>query len=92
MDETGFRIGVGRAYKVVTIIANKDLPLFLQDPDNRELITSIECICARGSYIPSFIILSAKTLTEKTFIDELPGDYKITVSDSGYTNDTLHLN
>ena len=46
MDETGFRIGCGVAYSVITIEAKK--ALILTDPSNRNYITSIECISARA--------------------------------------------
>jgi hypothetical protein len=56
MDETGFRIGCGRAYKIITR-RNKQKRFYLIDPDNRESITSIETICADGSSIPPMVIL-----------------------------------
>ncbi len=44
MDESGFRIGCGKAQLVVTMDPNK--PLRMIDPENRDYITSIECICS----------------------------------------------
>jgi hypothetical protein len=57
MDETGFRIGVSKAHKVVTR-HNASERLYLPDPDNRESITSVETICADGFGIPPIIIIS----------------------------------
>jgi hypothetical protein len=57
IDETGFRINMGRAYKVVTR-HNALERLYLPDPDNRESITSVETICADGFGIPPMIIIS----------------------------------
>lgn len=46
MDETGFRIGCGKAHWVATTHAQK--PLLLMDPDNSEHVSSVECISAGG--------------------------------------------
>ena len=46
-DETGFRVGVGRAHKVITRL--KSRRLYLSDPDNRESVTSVETIGADGN-------------------------------------------
>jgi hypothetical protein len=66
IDETGFRIGVGRAYKIITRRNNKKR-LYLPDPDNRKSITSIESICADRSGIPPLVILSMQTHLKGTF-------------------------
>jgi hypothetical protein len=90
-DETGFRIGVGRAH---TVICKRrkghNHRLYLNDPDNREMITCVETICADGSSIPPMVILSAIIHQEKWYTN-LPGDYLIGVSDTGYSNDVLNL-
>jgi hypothetical protein len=66
IDETGFRIGVGRAYKVVT--RHDALKrLYLPYPDNRESIISVETICADGSGIPPMVIISTQIHLEGTF-------------------------
>ena len=89
MDETGFRIDVGRAHKVVTRHDASER-LYLPDPDNRESITSVETICADGLGIPPIIIISMQTHLEGTFQD-LQEDILVGVSDSGYSNNELHL-
>jgi hypothetical protein len=55
MNETGFRIEVGRVYKVITRRNTKE-HLYLLDSDNRESIILIETICADDSII-SFIVI-----------------------------------
>ncbi len=52
MDKTGFRIGCGKAQKVITNDANKALVML--NPDNREYITSAESINGVGRIIPAF--------------------------------------
>ena len=56
MDETGFRIGFGKAQLVVTIVPNK--PLYMIDPENRDYITSVECIGSAGETIPPMLLIS----------------------------------
>ncbi len=55
MDETGFRMGCGKAQWVITNDASK--ALVMPDPDNREYITSAESINGVGRAIPAFLIL-----------------------------------
>jgi Tc5 transposase DNA-binding domain len=86
-DETGFRIGVGRPHEVITRRRARNLPLYLQNPDNRESLTSIECISAGGQVIPPMVIVTSKVLSEKDFPLTLPGSYIMGISESGYTND-----
>jgi DDE superfamily endonuclease/Tc5 transposase DNA-binding domain len=90
-DETGFRIGVGRAHEVVTRRIMKDLPSWLADPDNRESLTVIECIRVRGEAIPCFVIFALKTLQQNLFLDQVPDDYVYATSETGYSNDELNL-
>ena len=55
MDETGFRIGCGKAHWVLS--AHKIKQLLLTDPDNRSYVTSVECISAGGFAMSSMIIM-----------------------------------
>lgn len=63
MDETGFRIGCGIAHMVVTRHVNRIL--FLRDAENRDFITSIECISASGKVIPPHLILKGNQVLHK---------------------------
>ena len=56
MDETSFRIGCGKTQLVVTMDPNK--PLCMIDPENRDSITSIECIGSAGETIPPMLLVS----------------------------------
>lgn len=90
MDETGFRIGCGRDPIVVTLDHRK--PLRLTDPDNRDYITSVECISSVGDVIPPLIIISGVHILHKwTEHNDLDGETLIGTSETGYSNDDLAM-
>ncbi|OAQ58232.1 DDE superfamily endonuclease [Pochonia chlamydosporia 170] len=89
MDETGFRIGIGKDQFVVT--KRKRAHLFSM-PENREAATGIEAISAGGEFIPAFMILSGQQHMDLWYrLKELEDNTKIALSSSGYTNDQLSL-
>jgi hypothetical protein len=55
MDETGFRIGCLGSLLVITHLATK--AVYLSDPDNRKMVSAVECISGGG-----FAIKYRKTL------------------------------
>ncbi|KAM4067464.1 Tc5 transposase DNA-binding domain-containing protein [Hirsutella rhossiliensis] len=57
MDETGFRIGVGKDQLIVT---KRKRAHYFGIPENRESATDIEAISASGESIPPFLILSGQ--------------------------------
>jgi hypothetical protein len=84
----GFRIGCLSSQLVLTYSNVK--AVYIADPDNRELITSIECISTRGiKSCPSFIIMAGALIKEKCFNNNLDPRIKFGMSDSGYSNDEL---
>ena len=90
MDETGFRIGYGRAHWVVSGHSRK--PLLLTDPDNREYVTSCECISAGGRDIPPMVIIAGVLILEKwAQQNDLNDDVLLTTSPTGYSNDDLAI-
>ena len=87
-DETGFRAGCGRQQKVIT--KEEKARLILEDAENRDFISSLECVGGDGSVIPNMIILSGKNHLEKFFLrNDLDGKTTMAVSDTGYNNDEL---
>ena len=58
-DETGFRVGVGKDQWVITK-DDSNARLYMEDPNNREYITSVECVGGGGDVIPNMLILSGK--------------------------------
>ena len=90
MDETGFRIGCGRAQIVITLDPRK--PLRMTDPDNRDYITSVECISSAGDVIPPLLILSGIHILHKWCQhNDLDGETLIGTSETGYSNDDLAM-
>ena len=57
-DETEFRIGVGKSQWVIT--EERELPLYQTNADNREYITSIECVSGSEYALPPMLILAGK--------------------------------
>jgi len=89
MNETGFRIGCGRAQMIVTLDPKK--PLRMTDPDNRIYITSVECVSSRGWVIRPVLILAGVHILHKWGFDDLDGDIVIGTSETGYSNDDLAM-
>ena len=87
MDETGFRIGMGKDSMIITKRSRAHL---FAMPENRESATAIEAISAGGKVIPAFLILSGQQHMEQWYrLDELNPHTKIVMSESGYTNDEI---
>ena len=90
MDETGFRIGCGRAKMVIMLDPNK--PLRMMDPDNRDYITSVECVSSGGEVIPPMLIISGVNILHKWCQEnDLDEDTLIGTSESSYSNDDLAM-
>jgi hypothetical protein len=87
-DETGFRIGIGKDQWVVTFEPRRRV--YLPTPDDRTSLTMTECVNAEGNAIPPMIIIEGTAFLERYFTD-LPDNYLVAYSTSGYTNDELSL-
>ena len=89
MDETGFRIGVGRDQLIVT---KRMRAHYFGVPENRESATAIEAISANGDVIPAFLILSGQMHMASWYdIPELDPDTVIRPTPTGYSNDMISL-
>jgi hypothetical protein len=89
MDETGFRIGVGKNQFVIT---KRRRQHYLGVPENLESATAIEAISASGGYIPAFLILSGQMHQAQWYrIPELDPHTKLVTSESGYLMTRLAL-
>jgi hypothetical protein len=60
MDETGFRISVGRSHKILTRSGNKRERI--ADLDNRDYITLIEAISTTGIALPLMLVVKVTHL------------------------------
>ncbi len=89
MDETGFRIGMGKNQLVVT---KRKRSQYLGMSENRESATAVECISADGRYLPAFLILSGQRHMSRWYeATPLDGRTAISLTESGYTNDEISL-
>ena len=57
----------------------------------RDLVTCGETINADENKLPPIIILPAIQIMENWISDDLPDNYLFAISDSGYSNDKIHL-
>jgi len=92
MDEIGFRIGCGRAHIVITLEPRKRL--VLTDADNRDYITSIECVgVGTDDYaLSTFLIVAGKWILNKWALEnELFDHTMFATSESGYSTNDLAL-
>ena len=90
-DETGFQMGVASSSKVVTGSERRARPELVQ-PGDREWVTVIESICAAGYATPPFIIYKGRVHISAWYEEtDIPHDWKLSVSDNGWTNNALGL-
>jgi hypothetical protein len=90
-DETGFAMGLISSQKVVTRAEYYGRRSILQ-PGNREWVTAIETICADGYSLPPCIIFKGQVYITGWFeSSNLPRDWRIEVSDNGWTTDEIGL-
>ncbi|EED21283.1 conserved hypothetical protein [Talaromyces stipitatus ATCC 10500] len=89
-DETGFAMGLRATAKVITGSDRYARPKLLQ-PGNREWVTAIEAVNSIGWALPSYIIFKAKKYTRLGWFEDLPDDWKINISDNGWTTDKIGL-
>lgn len=75
MDETGFRIGVGKAQYEIS--KHRIKALVMTDRDNRDYITAVETISAAGTVIPPIVILAAKQIRDKWAANGIEDDAQI---------------
>ena len=62
----------------------------MEDPNNREYITSVEYVSGRGDVIPNMLILSGKQHLKKYFEEnDLEDNVCLAVSGFGYFNDEI---
>lgn len=88
-DETGFQIGVTSGENVLVPV---DITAaHAADPDNKELITSVETINPAGKKVPPMVIFAGAYHLRRYFKNNMDGDIYYTRSATGYSNDKLGL-
>jgi DNA-binding NarL/FixJ family response regulator len=55
----------------------------------QELVTTIESINAEESAIPPFLIFASKVILESWFQYLTENDWKVTITESGFSNDEI---
>ena len=63
--------------------------VYISDPDNHELITSMKSISAEDETTDLMLIMPGQVMKKKHFPKGLNDSIRIEVSKSGYTNDLL---
>jgi hypothetical protein len=89
-DESGFLMGKISSQLVVTGIEKPGKAKKLQ-PGDREWTTLIQGVSATGRVIPPFLIFAGKVLISNWFTEDLPRNWVIQVSPTGWTNNDLAL-
>ena len=89
-DEMGFAMGLCASARVITGSDRYARPKLLQ-PRNREWVTAIEATNSTGWALPSYVIFKAKKNVRLGWFDELPDDWKINISENGWTTDQIGL-
>lgn len=90
-DETGFQMGVIGSMKVVTGSERRRKPDLVQ-PGDREWVTVIQSICAAGYTTPPFIIYKGRVHLSAWYEEtDIPHNWKLSVSENGWTNNDLGL-
>jgi hypothetical protein len=90
-DETGFQMGVIGSMKVFTGAERRTRPELIQ-PGDREWVTVIKSICAAGYAILPLIIYKGRVHISAWYMeDDIPHDWKLSVSENGWTNNMLGL-
>jgi hypothetical protein len=89
-DESGFLMGKILSQLVVTGSEKPGKRKKLQ-PGDREWATLVQGVGSTGKVIPLFLILAGKVLISNWFTEDLPRDWVINVSPTGWTNNNLAL-
>ena len=88
-DETGFRIGVGGSQWIITMEVGKKHHTIGSD-SNHDYVTSVETISGDGEALPPLLIVQGVNHLHQWYTNtELPDNYSIATSPSGYSNDQL---
>jgi hypothetical protein len=75
----------------LVIVPAGETTAFVDDPDNKELVTAVECISATGYHPPAMLIFKGAYYLRKHFDNDIDGDVLFARSDSGFSNDKLAL-
>jgi hypothetical protein len=89
-DETGFAMGLCATAKVITSGDQYGRPKLLQ-PGNREWVTVIEAVNSMGWALPPYIIFKAAKYLQEGWFETLPTNWKLNISENGWTTDKIGM-
>ena len=84
-DETWYRIGMARSDWVIAVDPTRTV--YSKCPNNRELLSAIECINGVGREIPPFLIVTGTNILAPWFLNDLDPNVAVTTSETGFNND-----
>jgi hypothetical protein len=84
MDETGFMLGMLKSLRVLT--AANDKRQHRAAPQDRELVTAVECISVDGSRLSPMIIMKAKSHRDAWYSHDGTKNWLFAYSKNGYTD------
>jgi hypothetical protein len=86
VDESGFSIGTIKAGRVIinsTLKSN-----YRAQPGRQEWVTVIECICANGTTLSSYVIFKGQTVDTKWIPDNIGPTVRVAAGANGWTSHT----
>jgi hypothetical protein len=87
IDKKGCRITCLAGKEVIVLVRIKEM--YVGIPENRMSLTVIESISADRKAISLVVIVPGKNIIVNWFAENMTGHERITVSDSGYTNEGI---
>ena len=75
----------------LVIVPTDAKEVYINNPENRELITSTECISAGGYHVPPMITFKGAYYLRKYFTNDIDGNILFLQSESGFVNNKLTL-
>ena len=91
VNETGFLSGSSQRCQVVTLATQPTKSRRVVQPGQQVWITSIECINASGNFLPPLLILPGQLHQTVWYRTNMPLDWHVGVSATGWTNNNLAL-
>lgn len=84
-DEIGFQIGC--LLRRIVIVPADVKSIYLANPNNRESLTSLECVSAIGKSIESYLIIKGEVIAEKLFDNKVKDNTILAATPTSFTND-----
>ena len=77
-----FQFGTTEASKI--IINQQIRECYQAHPGRQEWVTSVECICAIGTFIPPLIIFRAENISSAWIPENIPQDWRFSCNSKGW--------